>query len=468
MGYRNYSTAVSHIVDATGQGDFTTVQSAINSASSGQTIFIRPGTYTENPTLKAGVDLVAFVTDSEIPNVIIKGTCSLTSAGTVGLSGIQLQTNGNFALSVTGSAASIVYLSDCYLNGVNSTVIQLTSSSSSSSIILNDCRGNLSTTGISYFSCNSSGSIRDIGGFYLNSGNSTSANTFSNGSYFPNFTAHNNPFSFSGTLSIISGFNFTISINSGNVTAFTYNSTNSSLGALYESTINTGSNGGSAISIGAGATLICDFLSVSSSNTDAITGSGTLKYGLIIYTGTSSTNNVSTQTPFVTQPVIAGGWTLIQTQAASSSASVNFTNLTGYKNFKLLFYGIVPATNDTFLQMLSSTNGGSSYNSSGYENGVQIWNYNSATVTNYNSTTAFQMSGGQSNSGGSISGEVYIPAAYDSFTGTSSYFDSGASKWSFAIFGGGNGASGTVNAIQLQMSSGNITSGSFSLYGIAS
>lgn len=52
MAYRNYSTAVGKIVDAAGFGDFTTIGAAITAASSGQTIFIRPGTYTENPTLK--------------------------------------------------------------------------------------------------------------------------------------------------------------------------------------------------------------------------------------------------------------------------------------------------------------------------------------------------------------------------------------------------------------------------------
>ena len=82
MAYRNYSTACSHIVDANGSGDFTTIAAALTAASSGQTIFIRPGTYTENPTLKAGVNLSTFPSDATSGTVIIKGKCTL-STGTV-------------------------------------------------------------------------------------------------------------------------------------------------------------------------------------------------------------------------------------------------------------------------------------------------------------------------------------------------------------------------------------------------
>jgi len=57
----NYGTA-KLIVDATaGSGNYTTIAAALAAASSGQTIFIRPGTYTENLTLVAGVNLTSLV-----------------------------------------------------------------------------------------------------------------------------------------------------------------------------------------------------------------------------------------------------------------------------------------------------------------------------------------------------------------------------------------------------------------------
>ena len=116
MAYRNYSAAVSKIVDPNGFGDFTTIAAALTASSSGTTIFLRPGTYTENPTLKAGVNLSAYGSDSSLNgtgNVIINGTCTLSTAGSVTISGVQLQTNSANAIVVSGSVASVLNLNNC-------------------------------------------------------------------------------------------------------------------------------------------------------------------------------------------------------------------------------------------------------------------------------------------------------------------------------------------------------------------
>ena len=101
-------------------GTHTTISAALTSASSGDTIFIRPGTYTENPTLKAGVNLTAFGSDSSengVGNVIINGTCTLTTAGSVTISRrFELQTDSVGILQLVGTVASVVNLQNCYLN----------------------------------------------------------------------------------------------------------------------------------------------------------------------------------------------------------------------------------------------------------------------------------------------------------------------------------------------------------------
>jgi len=126
------------IVDASAaNGTHTTLPSALASASSGDTISIRPGTYTGNFSLKGGVNITAFGSDSSLNGtgkVIIQGTCTLSEAGTVTISGVQLQTNSAAALAVTGSAASVVNLQNCYLNFTNNTGITYSSSNSSSAI----------------------------------------------------------------------------------------------------------------------------------------------------------------------------------------------------------------------------------------------------------------------------------------------------------------------------------------------
>ena len=47
------SFAANHTVDAGGSGDFTTIQAAVDAASSGDTIEVTAGTYAENVSISA-------------------------------------------------------------------------------------------------------------------------------------------------------------------------------------------------------------------------------------------------------------------------------------------------------------------------------------------------------------------------------------------------------------------------------
>lgn len=458
LATNNYGES-SFIVSASpANGTHVTIASALAAAVSGQTIFIREGTYTENPTLKAGVNLVAYTADAYTPNVKIIGKCSYSSAGTVSISGIQLQTNSDYFLEVTGSAASIVYLINCGLTMANNTGINFTTANTGAAIYVNHCNGNIATTGIGAFTATSTGSMRFNYCNITNTGNSSTASSATNTTVYLNWSQINFPCSTASAGSIY--FTYCNVNNEGaNATCLTTAGTGSS--NIEFSDFLSGS--ASCISVGTGTTVLelgtCRF---DSSNTNPVTGAGTFKNSVSYYTSTGSSNNVTTQTFYP-----GGGWQLIQTQNASNSATISFTNLLGFSYFKVLFKGVIPATNGTFLQVVSSTNGGSSYANSGYQSGVQVWNYDSGTITNYNLTTAFRMSGNTSNATGQTSGELYIPASALSFNGSLNYYDSGAGKWSFAIFGGGNGAASTINAIRFLMASGNITSGVFSLYGIS-
>ena len=206
MAYRNYDTAVSHIVDPNGFGDFTTIGSALTAAGAGQNYFYRPGTYTENLTLPANINLTAYGCDSSLNGtgtVIIKGTCTLSTVGTVTISGVQLQTNSAYFLTVSGSVASIVNLNNCYLNCTNNIGIDYTSSSGSSGINVNNCWGNLGTTGIGYFTHSSAGALDINFCNLLNSGASTTASTASAGTLNIYYTYFNAPITTSSTNSLI-------------------------------------------------------------------------------------------------------------------------------------------------------------------------------------------------------------------------------------------------------------------------
>jgi hypothetical protein len=293
MAYRNYSTANGFIVSQDGTGDFSTISAALTAASSGDTIFIRPGTYTENLTLKAGVNLSAFECDSSLNGtgkVIISGTCTLTAAGSVTISGIQLQTNSAALLAVTGTLASIVNLKNCYLNMTNNTGITFSTSSASGAINLQDCNGDLGTTGIGVFAHSSAGTLTFQTSFFTNSGGSSTASTISAGIVIVRQSRLTNPVTGSSTSQI----NFTqanINTSAQNVTCVTFGGTGTNTSDFSNYTSGTAS----AISVSASCTLTITQANVSSSNTNAITGAGTIHYSGITFSSSSTTINVTTQ-----------------------------------------------------------------------------------------------------------------------------------------------------------------------------
>lgn len=281
----NYGPA-KFIVDASAaNGTHTTIATALTSASSGDTIFIRPGTYTENITLKAGVNLTAYGSDSSLNGtgkVIISGTCTMTTAGTVTISGIQLQTNSAALLAVTGSEASIVNLSNCYLNCTNNTGITYSSSSASSAINIYNCQGNIGTTGISLFTDTASGPMmfKDCS-FFNTGGASTTSSTSVAGVTFNNC---NLVFPLSTSSTGAYQIQFTNIDSSGTNTA---SLTTAGTGASNVLKSGLGSGTAVCISVGAGTTVNLYGSSLNTSNTNATSGAGSLNYMNVILEGSA-------------------------------------------------------------------------------------------------------------------------------------------------------------------------------------
>ncbi len=282
------------IVDSLGfNGTHTTIASAITSATSGDTIFVLPGTYTENLTLKAGVNIVANPGDEYLPNVTIVGKCTFTATGTVNISNIRLQTNSDFFLAVTGANASIVNLENCYLNCANNTGISFTVTNTSSQISLTNCEGNVGTTGIALFAFSGTGVMQFDYCNFTNTGATLTNSTCSAGTLFVAWTEFNIPIAVSGVAGAIEAkFSF---FNVGTTTPLTLTNTTST--NTFEScSIGGGTN--SAVSIGAGCTTGIFNSGINSQNTNALTGAGTLQAPSNTFTGTSFANNVTTITPF--------------------------------------------------------------------------------------------------------------------------------------------------------------------------
>lgn len=279
----NFGTA-RLIVDSTpGQGTHTTIAAALTDASSGQTIFVRPGTFNENLTLKAGVNLAAYECDGYTPNVIILGKATATFDGTCSISGIRLKTNTAAFLEVSGSSATVVNILNCYLDIADATAISFSSSSSSSAINVINSSGSISSSGIAAFSKTSSGSLNFRYSNIGNSGSSTTSSTCTAGTISFNYCQTSFAITTSSTgffTANFSGFNTqglgvspltlggTASNNNANVCQFV---------------------GGTSPGIVVDSNLLSRSCTVFSSNASAVSGAGTLHIGSILFSSTSST-----------------------------------------------------------------------------------------------------------------------------------------------------------------------------------
>ncbi len=168
------------------------------------------------------------------------------------------------------------------------------------------------------------------------------------------------------------------------------------------------------------------------------------------------------------------GLHLIQTQVASTSATIDFTTgLDGtYNEYLFSLSSIIPATNATVLNMRISTDAGSTWKAGATD---YNWNLNvgssAATNTPIGSTaaTSIQLTNTLSNNTGRpVTGEMkgFAPASaiLQPFTYHTASFD-GTNV--FSVTGSGIYTAGTaITGVRFIMASGNIASGSFSFYGL--
>lgn len=315
--------------DTSNGANYSTIAAAITAASAGDTIYIqaRSTAYTENLTLKAGVNLTAFVCDAMTPNVKIVGKLSFSSAGTVSISGIWLETNSDNFLEITGSAASIVNLSGCYLNCANATGIVFSSSSASAILRIVNCLGDIATTGISLFSHSSAGAMLIVYSRFLNSGNSTTASTCSGGNVTLRFTSLRHTITTSSTCVFLSEFCQHVTADISTV-AITHGGVNSS--ALRHTYVESGT----AIALTLSTQLNIQGCVINCGNANVVTGTGTAQFTAVHLTNSSDGNfTVSNQIVRSIGPSVNVGCTnsgaanvlrvLNNSNTASSSANCN-------------------------------------------------------------------------------------------------------------------------------------------------
>lgn len=167
---------------------------------------------------------------------------------------------------------------------------------------------------------------------------------------------------------------------------------------------------------------------------------------------------------------LLGGLTLIQTQNASSSSAITFTSgiTTTYNNYLLLISNLNLSSGtsvNTIMQI--SSNGGSSYITTDYTSGANAISYTGTTFANGSSFTSFRMANNYTSANFqnyALYLNNFTNGTYPSMMGDSEVHTTGACQ--YQMITGGYGTAIVVNAFQILPTGGNITSGTFTLYGI--
>jgi len=174
-------------------------------------------------------------------------------------------------------------------------------------------------------------------------------------------------------------------------------------------------------------------------------------------------NGSSSNPNFVVTANSGDSWVELQTQTAASSSNIVFTSsvFTGtYKAYVLVMKDIVLSTSTVF-NMKFSTDNGSTYKSTFYASSNQSIAYNSTTYANQTSSSVMQI---YNSASGVTNGVLYMFGL--GLIGITSIFGTFlVAQQSFQSSFCANAAS-NVNNILLSGTTGFITSGTFTLYGI--
>ena len=296
------------IVDGTNpiNGTHSTIAAATASAASGDTIFIRPGTYTESFTAKAGVNYIGWSGDGLNNNVIINGnspTISISSAGNYSFSNIQLKSAGN-AMIVSGSGAVTLTLTNFNLVNVSGTTpfgIQLATTSTSTVLNAYNCvfsTGNASTGQLLKIAGQNTANL--YGCSFLNPGANASANVIDLSGASATLNMYNcfcqvaiaTDFSSSHTGMIVNIDNSVIDTSASNVTSVALVASSNATANIFNTRLASGT--ATPITIASGSTATLSNIVLNSSNTAAISGGGTVNIGEISQIGTYGSTSIST------------------------------------------------------------------------------------------------------------------------------------------------------------------------------
>ena len=180
-------------------------------------------------------------------------------------------------------------------------------------------------------------------------------------------------------------------------------------------------------------------------------------------------------------PVMGGGaWKLLSTQSASASSTLDWTSAhitSTYDTYAIVCTAVIVSLDGSQLQFRVSNDGGATYEADASDYAYTLSGIDDAgSAKNLISTSAGRMvfcNGHDTAVGGrAINGVVYMhhpsnSALYTHFSGVVQYSENANPGLATLTVSGEYNTAETVNGLQVMASSNQITSGKFSLYGLA-
>lgn len=148
----NYATSRFIVSQNPGEGNYTTIASAISAASDGDVIFLMPGVYVvSNLALKAGVGMCGWTATGDFgeASVVIQGNMIDNGVGLAcNFQNITFDTDGDYSLELTGTGSSISFFS-CNFNAGDFASFSM--NEGTQNIFLYQCIGDVGDTGIPFW-----------------------------------------------------------------------------------------------------------------------------------------------------------------------------------------------------------------------------------------------------------------------------------------------------------------------------
>jgi len=188
--------------------------------------------------------------------------------------------------------------------------------------------------------------------------------------------------------------------------------------------------------------------------------------------GNVLTTHGSNETPTWETPGggATGALTLIASQVASSSSALAWTGLTSFASWQLRGRLLVPATTNVVLRLRFGTGAGPTYIASGYDYEKQLIGSGGFAANPVGTAQVnIPLMDGVKNAAPGLSCDLAIFTDHTSVirvTGTIN-FQSNDNKYYSVRIGAGVAVSAPVTAMEITSSSGNIASGTASLYGLS-